>query len=80
MPAREDGTPDLLAIIGAVQEWAIDELGYGWPEIHDAQGGFVALLEPGQSLAGCVWCQRGSARVAVGELSSLAVNIPRPKD
>ncbi len=34
-PTAPDGTPGALEIIGDVQEWAIDELGYGWPELCD---------------------------------------------
>lgn len=74
--AREDGGPSLSAVAGEVQEWAIDELGYGWPELEDEQGTFVALLEPTRIEGVWVWSEHGSARVPVGELSSLRLHIP----
>lgn len=71
------GTPPdlLLGLIEEVREWAMDELGHGWPELYDDAGGFLAVLEPIDDSGRLVWAA-GEHRVFVGELASVPVAVP----
>lgn len=76
LPTTVDGGPDLQAIASAIQDWAIDELGYGWPEVCDEEGTFVAILEPAEIDGDVVWADRGSALVRAGSLGSVRLQVP----
>lgn len=75
LPETPDGSPDLLGIADDVREWAMDELGHGWPELYDGAGSFIALLEPYRESDHLVWTD-GERRIALGELSSASVAVP----
>ena len=74
LPETPDGSPDLFGIVDDVCEWAMDELGHGWPELYD-QGKFVALLEPTRKSDRLMWTA-GERNIAVGELSSASIAVP----
>ena len=76
LTTEQDGTPDALQILGDVQDWAMDELGHGWPEMCNGAGDFLALLEPAREGDRYVWAARGQARAAVGDLASLRIILP----
>ena len=74
--AQQNDAPDVVAIIEEVQEWVMDELGRGWPELCDSDGNFVALLKPMAQGQHVVWSARGTAHAPVGELASLPIALP----
>lgn len=69
------GGVDLLAIVDDVRDWAIDELGHGWPEMLDDSGVFIGLLGPVRDGADVAWAL-GGRRVAVGQLSRAPIALP----
>lgn len=74
---QDDGRFDMVSLVDNVQDWAIDQLGHGWPELLDCDGAFVGLLEPerdsnGQDVA---WVT-GSFHVPVGQLVTTKVALP----
>jgi len=71
----DDGAPDPLGILDEVRDWVMDELGHGWPELLDAGGGFVAVLEPAADAGQVGWAARGH-RVPVGELALARIAVP----
>lgn len=76
VPTDRRGKPDLAEIMNDVQDWAIDELGHGWPELCDDEGDFVALLEPDRDGSRCVWAAQGHLQAVVGELARLRIALP----
>ncbi|WP_062464404.1 hypothetical protein [Demequina soli] len=66
--ARSDGGPDLVELVSEVQDWVVDELGRGWPELVSPDGAFAGLLEPGIVAGETVWRSPGATPVAVGDL------------
>lgn len=75
LPETPDGSPSLLGIADDVREWAMDELGHGWPELYDGAGVFLALLEPRCEFDRLMWTA-GERHIAIGELSSASVAVP----
>ena len=43
---EEDGSFSAVEVMSAAQDWAIDETGHGWPELHTDAGQFLAILQP----------------------------------
>jgi len=74
--AKKDEGLDMVALIDAVSDWAMDELGYGWPELADHGGGFVAIMRPAADGGRVVW-EGGGRRVPVGKLSTVPL-VARP--
>jgi hypothetical protein len=52
-----------------VQDGVIDRLGRPWPELLDADGAFVGVLDPGQADGIACWVLRGVPYCAVGQLA-----------
>lgn len=58
----------MSSVMGVVQSDVIDELGRGWPELHD-KGVFSGILEPGVGADGTAVCaNHGTAVCAIGRL------------
>lgn len=72
LPGDHGDALDMREIVDGVSEWAMDELGRGWPELLDDEGVFVALLQPAWENDQLVW-KGGGTSVAVGELSTVKV-------
>lgn len=71
-----EGQPDLVEVVGYLQEWVIDELNAGWPERIGADGKFVELLLPAMVDGVVAWAGRAGSVVVVGELSSVPIKTP----
>ena len=67
-----DSGPDLVELVGMAQDWAIDSLGFGWPELVDERGEYVEILQPSESRGSLVWRGRDYV-VEVGLLSSVRI-------
>ncbi|WP_084073865.1 hypothetical protein [Demequina sp. NBRC 110052] len=65
-----EGTPSAVSIADIASEWAMDELGHGWPELADSEGDFVCLLQPAAGNSGPVWAG-GGVSVPLGSLSTV---------
>lgn len=75
IPDTEDGSADLRAIVSEVCDWAVDELGHGWPELYEEAGAFVGLLEPVREGPRVVWAVE-SRRVPIGALADELIALP----
>jgi hypothetical protein len=59
----------LVDVVGFVQDWVIDELGAGWPELTDQDDAFLTMLEPALHDDGeLVWRGTHGDVARVGEL------------
>lgn len=67
-----DSGPDMVELVGMPQEWAIDSLGFGWPELVDEGGEYVEILQPAESRGSLVWRGRDHV-VEIGLLSSARI-------
>lgn len=67
-----DSGPDLVELVGMAQDWAIDNLGFGWPELVDEQGEYVEILQPAEANGSLVWRSHDHV-VAIGLLSSAKI-------
>jgi hypothetical protein len=72
---RVNGEPNCAAIVDAVCDWAMDELGHGWPELADDDGNFVAILRAAERPGGVTWAGGGQT-VAVGQLATVPLVVP----
>lgn len=77
LAASRHEAADLLAeVADEVQEWAIDEIGRGWPELCDEDGAFVGLLQFALDGEQCVWAIHARAQAIIGKLSTLPIARP----
>ena len=66
-----DGVEATCALVmDQVQDGVIDRLGRPWPELVDAGGTFVGVLEPAVASGLACWALRGVPFCAVGQLSA----------
>jgi hypothetical protein len=66
----DEGVPDAVDVVGFLQDWAMDELGAGWPELQGADGRFVEILLPRTVDGALMWCGK-QTNVAVGKLGTV---------
>ena len=57
-------------VMDELQDGVMDRLGRPWPELVDADGGFVGVLEPRLVTGIACWVLRGVPFCAVGQLSA----------
>lgn len=76
LPPQDDGGVDLVGIVEDVQDWVIDQLEHGWPELIDHHGQFAGLFTPERDSDGAVKWVTGTCHVPVGQLSSTTVSLP----
>lgn len=76
LPPQDDGGVDLVGIVEDVQDWAMDQLGHGWPELIDRDRHFVGLFTPEYDRDGHVVWATGTCHVSVGQLSTTTVALP----
>ena len=76
LPPGRDGAVDVVAVVEDVQEWVIDELGHGWPELVGPDGAFLGLLEPGPGHDDDVVWVTDARTVPLGRLSTVPVALP----
>jgi hypothetical protein len=62
------GTADPVDIVAIVQDWAMDQLGATWPEVHAGAERFGELLTPRFVDGVLTWCGSHAEIAPVGDL------------
>jgi hypothetical protein len=62
------GTADPVDIVAFAQDWAMDQLGSTWPEVHAGAGRFGGILRPRFVDGVLMWCGSHAEIAPVGDL------------
>jgi len=67
--ASRDGGPSAVEVMSEVQDWVIDEVGHGWPELLDQSGEYLAILQPVSSDEHRAVWSGGGVKIPLGSLA-----------